>query len=211
MAKGAPNSGKKEKKDMFEFHAAAASDNTQSEANLDRFLASVERRAYQMALLGCGNREDALDIVQDSMMKLVRKYRDKPEQEWTPLFYSILQSTLNDWYRRHKVRAKWSGFVALVRGDKDGDSVDEVDAIQQAPDHNAQAVDESLDSERAINSLRDQVAKLPLRQQQTFILRAWEGLSVEQTAAVMGCSQGSIKTHYSRAVQTLRQTLEDFL
>lgn len=196
---------------MFEFDAAAATDKIHPEAELDRFLASVERRAYQMALLGCGHREDALDIVQDSMMKLVRKYRQKPAEEWKPLFYSILQSTLNDYHRRHKVRTRWSGFLAMVRGgDKDSDQ-DDVDPIQQAPDITIAAPGQSLDNDRAMARLQQHVAKLPLRQQQTFILRAWEGMNVEQTAKVMGCGQGSVKTHYSRAVQSLRQSMEEFL
>jgi len=196
---------------MFEFHAAAAPEKTQIEAALDRFLAGVERRAFKMALLGCGNRDDALDIVQDSMLKLVRKYRDKPAEDWTPLFYSILQSTLNDWHRRRKVRARWSGLLAMVRGGDNDHDHEDADPMQQAPDAYAPTAPQALDNQRAMRNLEQQVAKLPLRQQQTFILRAWEGMSVEQTAEVMGCSQGSVKTQYSRAVQTLRQSLEEFL
>ena len=196
---------------MFDFHAAAAPDKTQIEADLNQFLAGVERRAYKIALLGCGNSDDALDIVQDSMMKLVRKYRNKPAEEWTPLFYSILQSTLNDWHRRHKVRARWSGFIAKVRGREQEAEHEDIDPIQQAADPVSVTAGESLDNERAMHKLEQHVAKLPLRQQQTFILRVWEGLSVEQTAEVMGCGTGSVKTHYSRAVQALRQSLEEFL
>jgi len=196
---------------MFEYHAAAATDKTHIDASLDRFLASVERRAFKMALLGCGNRDDALDIVQDSMMKLVRKYRDRPAQEWTPLFYSILQSTLTDWHRRRAVRLRWSGFLSFVRGSDSEYDAEDIDAIQHAPDGDLPAIHDALDNTRAMQKLEHLVAKLPLRQQQTFILRAWEGLSVEETAEVMGCGQGSVKTHYSRAVQTLRQSMEDFL
>lgn len=194
---------------MFETQDAAAAANT--DVQLDRFLASVERRAYQMALLGCGHREDALDIVQDSMFKLVKKYRDKPSEQWKPLFYRILQSTLNDWYRRKYVRNKWSGWFGGGRAQGQDDDPGAEDLMQQASDVDAASIAELLDNDKAMQALQAHVAALPMRQQQTFILRAWEGMNVEQTAEIMGCGQGSIKTHYSRAVNSLRKSLEEFL
>lgn len=180
--------------------------------SLDRFLASVERRAFRMAVLATQNQEDALDIVQDAMIKLVKGYAGKSEQDWGPLFQRILQSTLNDWFRRRKVRQRWQAVLTLAGfGNAEYDEAEErPDAIQQAPARHSEMPSEQLASAQSMAGLEKALQSLPLRQQQAFLLRAWEGLDVAATAVAMGCSQGSVKTHYSRAVHSLRVELEAY-
>jgi RNA polymerase sigma-70 factor (ECF subfamily) len=165
------------------------------------FLADVERRAFRKAMFATGSQEDALDIVQDAMFKLVQKYKDKPPGEWPALFYRILQSRINDFYRRRAVRNRFRVFLG------GGEEDQGLDPIQQLPDPRERGPDAELDSERAIDGLDVAIKGLPGRQREAFLLRVWDGLSVEQTAKAMKCSQGSVKTHYSRAVHRLREEL----
>ena len=184
---------------------------------LDRFLQDVERRAYRMAFIACGNRDDALDIVQDAMIKLAQKYSDRQESEWGPLFYRIVQSTILDWYRREKVRHSWralmkfTGVGKFASSDKmdKGDESRIGDPLEEGVAAPGDCPTTRLVNERSMVALDDALNRLPLRQQQAFLLRIWEGLSVEETAQAMNCSQGSVKTHFSRAVHTLRGQLED--
>lgn len=171
---------------------------------LNRFLVDVERRAFRMAHLATGNREDALDIVQDAMFKLSQKYATRPSDEWPLLFQCILQSRVRDWYRRSKVRRYWNVLVSGA-GDADGDG-----PLSRAADSDAREPQAQFLRESAMKRLEQGIRKLPLRQQQAFLLRVWEGLNVTQTARAMGCSQGSVKTHYSRAVHALRDMLDDY-
>ena len=174
----------------------------QQEQQLNRFLAEVERRALRIAEIGVRNRDDALDLVQDAMIKLVRKYGDRPSTEWAPLFYRILQNGVRDWHRRQAVRNRvmvWFG-----RGTS-GD--DEFDPIAAAPDPIGRSPDEELENSEAMVSLEAAVHTLPARQREAFMLRTFERLDVAGTAIAMGCSQGSVKTHYSRAIHSLRETL----
>ena len=168
---------------------------------LDRFLAGVEKRAYRMAVLATGNQDEAFDIVQDAMLKLVEKYGNKAEADLAPLFFCILQSRIHDWYRRSSVRNRLRSW--LHSDDEDDDS----DGLDQLPDPSARTPEDLLATRGGMIALDAALAKLPLRQQQVFLLRAWEGLDVKQTAAVMQCAQGSVKTHYSRALATLRDKL----
>lgn len=169
---------------------------------LEQFLASIEQRAYRMAVIATSNRDDALDIVQDAMTKLVTKYSSKQPDEWPPLFHRIMQSTIRDWYRRSKVR---NGLRQLFNWqDKDADPIDSLPDVQDVSPERA------LNNRQDIRALDSALQGLSLRQQQVFLLRAWEGLDVRQTAEAMGCSQGSVKTHYSRAIQALRDQLEGF-
>lgn len=172
---------------------------------LDAFLEQSEKRAYQMALYATHNPEDALDIVQDAMMKLAQQYNDKPADEWPPLFYCILQSKIRDWYRKQKVRQKWQQWLPFSNEDVD------IDPIENAPETTNTKPDDKLEQGRAMTMLDNAVNELPLRQQQAFLLRCWEGMSVAETATAMSCSQGSVKTHYSRAVHHLREKLEDYI
>jgi len=170
---------------------------------LDRFLADVERRAFRMAQIATGSREDALDIVQDAMFKLVEKYAARDEDEWGPLFQKILQSRIRDWYRRNTVRNRFR--VWFSKGDED----DSVDPMQTIADERGRNPEQLLQTDRSIDKLDEAIHGLSIRQQQAFLLRIWEGLDVKQTARAMSCSEGSVKTHYSRAVHTLREHLSD--
>ena len=163
----------------------------------------MERRAFHLARIATGNEDDALEIVQEAMLKLAQRYVDNESVEWPALFHRILQSHIRDWYRRSTVRNRlrvWFGGA-----DDEGD-----DPLQNQPDRNGQGPLQELQNERFGDELERALKVLPNRQQQAFLLRAWEGLSVEQTALAMGCTGGSVKTHYSRAIKVLRQRLEGF-
>jgi RNA polymerase sigma-70 factor (ECF subfamily) len=170
---------------------------------LDRFLASVERRAFRMAQIATGYDEDAHDLVQDAMLKLVERYAGRDETEWGPLFHRILQSKIRDWYRRTKVRHRWRVWF----GRDQQDAQDDEDPIDSLADLAAPSAEHQLKTKQAAMALEKALHSLPYRQQQAFLLRAWEELDVAQTAAAMGCSEGSVKTHYFRAVHALRTRL----
>jgi len=170
---------------------------------LNRFLAGMERRAFKMAHIATNDRDEALDIVQEAMIKLANAYGDRSEDDWTPLFYRILQNRIMDWHRRRKI---WQ-FVRVFTGDYSKEENDP--ALNEALNFTANDPGTNLQHQKAAKTLESELQKLPLRQQQAFLLRAWEGLDVKQTARAMGCSEGSVKTHYSRAVHTLRERLED--
>lgn len=174
---------------------------------LDRFLAGVERRAFRMAELATGNRDDALDLVQEAMLGLVKSYADRDEQEWGPLFHRILQSRIRDWYRRSRVRNRFRVWLGL--GKTEDAAEQQPDPIQHVPDMRQAGTLHTLLQENAVTQLQVALQALPVRQQQAFLLRAWEGMDVAATAFAMGCSEGSVKTHYSRAVHRLREMLED--
>ncbi len=170
-------------------------------ATLDEFLAGVERRAFRMAELALGHREDAMDVVQDAMIKLLQ-YRDKPAAEWSPLFWSILRRQLTDKHRRNAVKKRVMQFFGK------NDEQDE-DPIEALPDHNEDPL-RRLTDDSSWTALGEAVRALPARQRECFLLRELQGLSVLETAAAMGCSDGSVKTHLSRAISALRIHLEDW-
>jgi len=174
----------------------------QRERQLNQFLAEVERRALRIAEIAVRDRDEALDLVQEAMIKLARNYADRPGEEWTPLFYRILQNGVRDWHRRQKVRNRvmvWFG-----RGKKDED---EYDVVANAPDPAGRSPDDQLQTQEAMQRLEESIHELPARQREAFMLRTFEGLDVAGTAVAMGCSAGSVKTHYSRAVHALREKL----
>ena len=171
---------------------------------MDEFLASVERRAFRIAQMAVGSPEDALDLVQDAMFGLVRRYAAKPPSEWKPLFYRILISRIRDWYRRRSVRDRWRTWLRNISFDGSADQPDPVETLPAPADRNP---DSQAMIGDAMTALDKAVQALPIRQQQAFLLRAWEGCSVRETAAAMNCSTGSVKTHYSRAIHTLRDKL----
>jgi len=171
---------------------------------LDRFLASIERRAFRIAHIATGDADDAMDIVQDSMLTLVKRYGMRKETEWGPLFHRILQNRIRDSYRRTKVRNRWRRWFGTGKDDDEDE-----DPIQAVADQTQLPSDEQVALKQATLALEQALRALPLRQQQAFLLRAWEELDVSQTAQAMGCSEGSVKTHYFRAVQTLRKVLGD--
>jgi RNA polymerase sigma-70 factor (ECF subfamily) len=176
----------------------------QKEQQLNRFLAEVERRALRIAEIGVRDRDEALDLVQDAMIKLARNYSARSQEEWTPLFYRILQNGVRDWHRKQAVRNRVMSFFGR-KGNDDND----YDAVAAAPDRGGRAPDEELQNHEAMQGLEIAVHNLPARQREAFTLRTFEGLDVATTATAMGCSQGSVKTHYSRAVHSLRATLAE--
>lgn len=167
---------------------------------LDRFLADVQGRAYRIAQIATKNSDDALDLVQDAMFKLVEKYSGRAEQEWGPLFYNILQSRINDWHRRNTVRRRVMGW--LRPSEEEGE-----DPIERVEDESQRSPEQLLQIGDSMEKLKEALHALPMRQQQVFLLRVWEGLDVRETALAMACAEGSVKSHYSRAVHTLRQQL----
>lgn len=156
-----------------------------------------------MAEIATGSREDALDLVQDAMLALVRKYADRAPEEWPPLFHRILQSRIRDWYRRSRVRNRFRVWFGRAHEDSG-----QADVVQSWPD-DAPGVERQVEDEQAMQRLSRALHRLPLRQQQAFLLRAWEGLDTAATARAMACSEGSVKTHYSRALAHLREQLGD--
>jgi len=154
-----------------------------------------------MAFIATGDEDEAVDIVQDAMIKLSTKYAAKNETDWPPLFQTILQSRIKDWYRRHKVK---SGVMRLF-GIGEAEQEHGADAFAG---YQHEQPDQRLQQIQSMTKLDTALRELPLRQQQVFLLREMEGLDVKQAAAVLGISAGSIKTHYSRAVHTLREQLE---
>jgi RNA polymerase sigma-70 factor (ECF subfamily) len=171
---------------------------------LERFLSSVEKRAFRIARIAVRHDDDALDIVQDAMLQLARRYGQRPDAEWRPLFYRILQNRIRDYQRRRKVRAR---IMSWLPGPAAADE-DCGDPIESAPDPAALPA-EALATGQAMQALEAALALLPGRQQEAFMLRVFEGMDVAETASAMGCGEGSVKTHYSRAVHTLRARLGD--
>jgi RNA polymerase sigma-70 factor (ECF subfamily) len=169
--------------------------------SLDAFLAGVEKRAFRIAQIATRDRDEALDIVQDAMLKLTRSYAQRAPAEWPPLFYRILDNTIRDWQRHQSVRRR----LLFWRDDaRDGE---ESDPVQLLPDPEAHG-DALLQRHEALGVLEAALRGLPARQRQAFELRLWHGLSVEESARAMGCSAGSVKTHLFRALQALRARLQ---
>ena len=170
---------------------------------LDKFLSEIERRAFRMAQVALRDPDDALDVVQDAMLKLARNYSAKPSAEWRPLFYRILENGIRDLQRRRSVRKRFMVWLPGAKDDPDNEAQDPLDNVADgAPD-----APEILMQSQAMQQLEASLRGLPARQREAFMLRNFEGLDVAETATAMGCSQGSVKTHYSRAVHTLREQL----
>ncbi|HET7922868.1 MAG TPA: RNA polymerase sigma factor [Gammaproteobacteria bacterium] len=172
---------------------------------MNRFLAGIERRAFRIAQLSLRDRDDALDAVQDAMLQLARRYAGRPEQEWTPLFYRILQSRVRDCQRRRRVRNRVMSLFVGAR-DEEGEAFDPVAA---APDPHTPDPASRVAQQAAMDALETALESLPARQREAFLLRILEGLDVADTARAMGCSEGSVKTHLSRALHSLRDSLKE--
>jgi RNA polymerase sigma-70 factor (ECF subfamily) len=158
----------------------------------------------RIAELSTGQREDALELVQDAMEGFVRRYGTKDPAQWAPLFYRVLDSRILDFHRRSRVRRRWRVWLGLG-----SDEETAVDPIAQFADaHDAGPLQFTADGETRA-ALDHALRALPLRQRQAFLLRVWEGLDVAQTATAMACSEGSVKTHLSRAMHAMRTRLED--
>jgi RNA polymerase sigma-70 factor (ECF subfamily) len=170
---------------------------------LDKFLAEIERRAFRMAQVALRDPDDAMDVVQDAMLKLACNYSAKPSAEWRPLFYRILENGIRDLQRRRTVRKKFMVWLPGPKDDPDGAAQDPIENVSDG----GPAVADILMQDQAMVKLEEGLRALPSRQREAFMLRNFEGLDVADTAQAMGCSEGSVKTHYSRAVHTLREQL----
>lgn len=170
-------------------------------ASIDDFLISVEKKGYRIALLAVGQHADAIDILQDAMLKLVTNYSEKPANEWKPLFYRILHNRITDWQRQQKLK----NMFFFWRQDNE----DEADIFDNISDEKALDPMQAIGKSALQQDVVAELEKLPLKQQQCFLLRTWEGMSVKETAVVMQCSEGSVKTHFFRAVQKLKSVLGD--
>ena len=171
---------------------------------LESFLRGIERRALRMTEIATGNREEALDLVQDAMFGFVRHYGARASNEWSPLFWRVLSSRTNDWHRRQRVRGRWLGWFDRV------DSASDDDPMAALPDLREPGPMARMADRDASAALEAGLRALPGRQREAFMLRMWEGLDVASTALAMRCSQGSVKTHLSRALTNLRSSLEAY-
>jgi RNA polymerase sigma-70 factor (ECF subfamily) len=174
---------------------------------LGDFLASAERRAYKQALFALRDEDGALDVVQDAMLKLAEHYADRPAQELPLLFTRILQNTIHDFFRRQKVRSTWVTLLSALGGNQDSedDPLETLEAAQGT--EGAESAADRAERAQIVGIIEQEIARLPARQRQAFLLRYWEDLDVAETAATMGCSEGSVKTHCSRATHALAQAL----
>lgn len=170
---------------------------------MNAFLASVEKRAWQMARYAVRDDEAAFDIVQDTMLRLCRTYGDRPSTEWPPLFFTILQRCILDHQRRGSVMFRLFGWMQRT----DDDTIQAI--MENASDPATPDPLEHIANHATRQALESAVATLPARQRQAFLLRSVEGLSVSDTAQAMRCSEGSVKTHLSRALEALRSQLAE--
>jgi RNA polymerase sigma-70 factor, ECF subfamily len=178
---------------------------------LSDFLASIERRAFKQAVYAVRDDEAALDIVQDAMLKLAEKYPDKPASELPPLFQRILQNVIHDHFRRQKVRNLWTTLLSALQppaAERDGVDHDPLETFlpgeQRETAENAANI---VESGQIVKIIEAEIQRLPNRQREAFIMRYWQDMDVAETAAAMGCSEGSVKTHCSRATHTLATAL----
>jgi RNA polymerase sigma-70 factor (ECF subfamily) len=178
---------------------------------LSAFLAEVERRAFKQAMFAVRDEQAALDIVQDAMLKLTEKYSGKPIAELPLLFQRILQNATHDYFRRQKVRSTWTTLLsAFGAKDDQEEEHDPLETLAAKSDSNATADPAAqLEQAQIVGVIEQALAKLPARQREAFLLRYWEDMDVAETAAIMGCSEGSVKTHCSRAVHTLAALLKE--
>jgi RNA polymerase sigma-70 factor (ECF subfamily) len=180
-----------------------------SEQELNQFLASVEKRAFKRSYYHVRDEDAALDIVQDSMMKLAEHYGDKPVDELPMLFQRILSNTTLDWFRRQKTKnALFSNFNEF-ESQQSQDDFDVLEILAPLEGHErSESAEDTVNSQQIVAEIEIEIQKLPARQREAFLLRYWEELDVAETAAAMGCSEGSVKTHCSRAVQALDKALK---
>lgn len=190
-------------------HASQGTFQLATHRELSTFLAEVERRAYKQALFAVRDEHIALDIVQDAMTKLAEKYPDKPVEEFPMLFQRILQNTIRDYYRRQKVRSLWITPLSSLFSSHQEEEFDPLETLEVADDsnkHNRPA--ETLERSQLVKLIEQGLENLPARQREAFLLRYWEELDVSDTAAAMGCSEGSVKTHCSRATHAVAAFLK---
>lgn len=173
------------------------------------FLASVERRAFKQAVYALHDEEAALDVVQDAMLRLAEKYSARPPEELPLLFQRILQNAIRDHFRRSKVRSTWTTLLSALGLGGDDDEADPLETLEVREPSNVPASPaERLEQGQVMAAIEEALQGLPDRQREAFMLRYWEELDVSETAKVMGCSEGSVKTHCSRAVHALAKVLK---
>jgi RNA polymerase sigma-70 factor (ECF subfamily) len=180
-----------------------------TDKELSDFLENVERRAFKQAVYAVRKDEAALDIVQDAMIKLAEKYGDKPAEELPLLFQRILQNTIHDFFRREKVRTTWVSLFSSIG--RDSENQEDFDLLESYESEEGSEASESsadkVEREQTLAIIDAEVQKLPTRQREAFLMRYWQDMDVAETAAAMGCSEGSVKTHCSRATHALAQAL----
>ena len=180
-----------------------------TEKELAIFLAEVERRAFKQAVFAVRDEHLALDLVQDAMLRLAEKYAAKPAAELPLLFQRILQNTIRDYYRRQKVRSLWTTLLSSLQGKHEEEDHDPLDSLEVNEGPGVIAGPTlALERSQVIQLIEEGLKSLPARQREAFLLRYWEDLDVQETAAAMGCSEGSVKTHCSRAAHTLAEFLK---
>ncbi|MBI5927163.1 MAG: RNA polymerase sigma factor [Aquabacterium sp.] len=180
------------------------------EEELNAFLKGVERRAFKRTVYAVRDEDAALDIVQDAMIRLTQSYADRPSNEWPMLFQRILSNATLDWFRRQKVRNAVFTNIGDLEASVDGDDSGDFDLLEslRSGETGSEGADDSASRAEILVQIEEEVNKLPGRQREAFLLRYWEELDVAETAAAMGCSEGSVKTHCSRAVQSLAKALQ---
>jgi RNA polymerase sigma-70 factor (ECF subfamily) len=184
-----------------------------SRQELSDFLESVERRAFKQAVYAVRDHDAALDVVQDAMFKLADKYADKPGAELPLLFQRILQNVIHDHFRRQKVRNLWTTLLSSLQPSDDdgggGGERDPLETLETGIDgQGGESAAQQVEREQVLRAIDDEIQKLPTRQREAFVMRYWQDMDVSETAAAMGCSEGSVKTHCSRATHTLAAALK---
>jgi RNA polymerase sigma-70 factor (ECF subfamily) len=184
--------------------------NLASRSELSAFLENAERRAYKQAMFAVRDAEAALDIVQDAMLRLAERYGDRPVGELPMLFHRIVQNAIRDFFRRQKVRSLWTTLLSSLspKGGEDEDYDPLETLLHESESKFGEAPDEQLGRSQVLEIIEQELVKLPARQREAFIMRYWEELDVAETASVMGCSEGSVKTHCSRATHALAAALK---
>ena len=180
-----------------------------TQAELSQFLGRIERRAYKHAVFSMHDSHTALDVVQDAMIKLAEKYGDKPADELPLLFHRILQNTIRDHCRRQKVRTSWTTLFSAFQSKNAEEEFDPLDVLEDGDNQSAPATpDANFAQKQTIAQIEEALKILPARQREAFLLRYWEGLDTAETAFAMGCTEGSVKTHCSRANHALAEALQ---
>lgn len=174
---------------------------------LSDFLAQAERRAFKQAAYAVRDDHAAMDIVQDAMLRLAEKYGQRPAEEFPMLFQRILQNAIRDYFRRQKVRNLWTTLFSSFSGHEGEEEHDLLETLSPHGDEGRNDPRDQVERRQTLALIEAALQKLPQRQREAFILRYWEDMDVAETAAVMGCSEGSVKTHCSRAVHALAATL----
>lgn len=180
-----------------------------SRSELSAFLEGVERRAFKQAVYAVRDEQAALDIVQDAMLRLAEKYGARPGAELPMLFQRILQNAIRDWYRRQRVRSGWMTLLSSLLPGREVDEGDPLETLAAAGESNVEeSPPERLERSQVVEIVEQEIEKLPARQREAFLMRYWEELDVADTARAMGCSEGSVKTHCSRAAHALAMALK---